>query len=304
MDKTQSNAFNMFESVASTMNSFDTVWAANGVISAIVTNLQSGLSALLGGQQNQTAGSKGVTQTKSQARTILEGTAMAVASAGKAYAVSDNNLVLKETCSLTASGLDKAKDVDLIAICQNLYDAVNPFAASLAPYGATSTSLSALQTAITTFTALTGKPASAIAAVSAATEGIEIEVKAIKTLLNEQLDPLMMQFKTSNPAFYNQYMASRVIHDIGIRHTVTFKGFIYSAGNVALPGALVKLAGAALHEKITGTTGAYEFTRLHTGTYIFQISAAGFVSQTKTIVVTENGTVETNFILVAAAISS
>ena len=298
MDKTQSNAFNMFESVGVTMNTFHSAWTGNAIISAVVTNLQSGVSVLLGEQQSQTTGSKGITQTKAQARTTLEESALAIANAGRAYAVSVNNLVLKGSCNLTASGLSKAKDVDLIAACQNLYDAVNPFATSLASYGATSASRSVLQTSITTFTTLTGQPASAIAAVSAATETIELQVKAIKTLLNEQLDPLMMQFKTSNPTFYKQYTASRVIHDIGVRHTVTFKGFIYSAANVALAGALVKLAGAAPHEKTTGADGFYEFARLHTGTYTLNVSATGYVSQTKTIVVTENSTVETNFTLV------
>ena len=162
MNKTQSNAFNMFESVLSTMNANKSAWNSNVVISGIVGNLQSGITSLLDGEQNQKTGSEGVTQTKTQARISLEGIALGVSDAGKAYAVAETDLVLKAVCNLTSTKLIKAKDVDLIALCQNVYDAASPIVSSLIAYGTTAANVTALQTAITNFTNLSGQPASAM----------------------------------------------------------------------------------------------------------------------------------------------
>ena len=291
----------MFENVLGTMDAYAADWTSNTVISGIVSNLQNGVNALLEGEQDQKAGSIIATEKKTQARTTLEETAVAISNAGKAYAVAANDIDLKGVCRLTVTKLRNAKDVDLIAYCQNLYDSINSSSANLAPYGASVANITALQTAITNFTTLTGKPATAISAVSAATQSIAVQVKNLKTLLNDQLDPLMTQFKTSNVNFYNQYESSRVIHDIGVHHTVILKGFIYGEGSVALAGALVKLTGSAVRQKITEAGGLYNFIRLHTGTYTCTISAPGYVTQTTTITVIQNGTVETNFTLVAVA---
>jgi hypothetical protein len=63
---------------------------------------------------------------------------------------------------------------------------------------------------------------------------------------------------------------------------------------------LVELTGDAKHHKTTDATGHYKFTRLHPGTYTITVSRTGYATQTKTIVVKENGTVDTDFTLVAA----
>ncbi|MHB8261801.1 MAG: carboxypeptidase-like regulatory domain-containing protein [Bacteroidia bacterium] len=49
---------------------------------------------------------------------------------------------------------------------------------------------------------------------------------------------------------------------------------------------------------MTDATGKYRFTRLHPGTYVITISKAGYVTQTKTITVSVNGTYENDFVMV------
>ena len=88
--------------------------------------------------------------------------------------------------------------------------------------------------------------------VSNATLTLTQHFAATNALLKQLLDPLMEQYKTSNPDFYNEYKSVQVIHDIGHRHTVLFLGFIYDNHNHALAGALVKLTGSDRpHKKIT-----------------------------------------------------
>ncbi len=300
MDKNQSNAFNMFKAILVVLNSFPTVWNSNATINAVVIAFQNLVNGLVSSEQNQRTGTVGVTLSKGQTLDALINIALAVADAGYAYAVSVSNMTLKQSCTLGRSTLARAKDVDVIALCQNVHDAVNPFAASLTTYGATSATIINLQNAINAFSSITGQPANARAAVRVATESIATQVTAGKKMLSEQLDPLMTQFKTSQPVFYEQYFAAREISNIGHRKTVILKGIIYTGSNVPIMNADVKLSGIATRKKITGADGVYKMTRLHVGTYTLTVSVTGFITQTKTLTVTQNGTVTTNFVLVAS----
>lgn len=81
----------------------------------------------------------------------------------------------------------------------------------------------------------------------------------------------------------------------------TYTGFIYDNHSHALVGASVNLSGAATHHKTTNATGEYKFTRLHPGSFTITVSASGFVTQTKTVNVTANGTEHIDFTMVAVA---
>ena len=301
MKKNESNAFNMFKAVLVALNSFPTVWNSNATINAVVVvAFQNLIGGLITNDQGQKTGTKGATQTKAQAMDALVTLAVAVADAGYAYAVSVSNMQLKQTCSINKTKLTKAKDVDVIAICQNVHDAVNPFVANLTGYGVTSGTITAYQNTINTFSLLTGQPANAKAVVKVATQNIAQEVSAGKKMLNDQLDLLMTQYKLSNTQFYNQYFGARVINDLAGRKTVILKGGVYTAQHAAINGAEIKLSGNAVKTKFIGLDGLYKLTRLHVGTYTLTVSANGFVTQTKTIVVTKNGTLDTDFVMVAS----
>ena len=152
-----------------------------------------------------------------------------------------------------------------------------------------------------------GAPGLQQSIVAHATITLEQHFTAADALLKNSLDPLMEQYETSNANFYNQYHSARVIHDIGHRKTVMLEGFIYNAAGHAVAGASVSLTptlsqgegGVASHHKITDATGHYKFTRLHIGSFSIKVSAAGYVTQIKTVDATQNGTIDTDFTLVA-----
>jgi len=300
MDKKQSNTFNMFKALLVVFNSFPTVWNSNATINAVIVAFQSLIGGLITDEQNQKTGTKGATQTKAQAMDALVTLAMSVADAGFAYAVSVNNMTLKVACTLKHSQLTRAKDVDVIALCQNVHDATNPFAANLTTYGATAATITALQNAINTFSGITGQPAGAKAAVKVATQTIDQQVRAGKKMLKEQLDPLMTQFKTSSAMFYNQYRAAKEIGNNGHRKTVIFKGGAYTSTSAHAPikGVTIVLSGGAHKIKITGIDGTYKFMKLKPGTYTLTVEATGYVTQTKTITVTSPQIIHADFILI------
>ena len=300
MDRKQINQLNMMDAVDQVMTTYNGTWSGNAAVSGIVATYRSHLSALNLNDALQKTISTGVTLTKEQALAAMVSAAILTCNAGKAYASVAGNTALYAQMKHTKTEITKAANTDADDICQNIHDNLNPYIASMVSYGATAMTQTNLQNTITTYSAMIGKPRAQIAIVRNATLTIEQHFTALNNIFKDQLDGVMAAlYTTTNAPFYNEYVSTRVIVDIGHRHTVILKGFIYDVHNNALAGVLVELTGAAKHKKITDATGKYKFTRLHTGTYTLTISKAGFVTQTKTIVVTENGTIETDFVLVA-----
>jgi len=299
MNKKQSNAFNMFKALTVVFNSFPTVWSSNATVNTAVTAFQTLIGTLLTQEQSQQIGTKGATQTKQQAFDTLLNSVISVADAGYAYAVSTSNMNLKVTCHVKRTDITRSKDVDVIALSQNVHDAVNPYAGSLTTFGATVATITALQNAINSFSTLTGQPAGAKAIVKVATQTIAQQVAAGKKMLKDTIDPLMTQYKISNAIFYNQYYAAKEIGNNGNRKTVIFKGGSYTGTNTPIKNVTITLSGDAHKLKITGIDGTYKFMRLHAGTYTLTIVATGFVTQTKSITVTTPQIIYTDFVLVA-----
>ena len=298
MTREQINQLNMYEGTEQILITNNAIWGSNPVVSAVVTTLTSFINAINATNLVQKTSSIGTTITKQTAKLDMATATIEVANAGKAYAKAIANPVLYDEMNITQSDIIRTADIDAEAICQAVHDNILPFITSTGAYGANSTSLANLQSLITTYNLLMGTTVAKKVTVVTATLTLLQNFNGANGLLKTQLDPLMVQYKTSNPVFYNQYTAAREISDIGHRHTVILTGFVYNSSNVALANATVILSGGATHTKITLATGKYKFTRLHTGTYTLTITATGYTAQTHNFTITTNGTTHTDFVMV------
>ena len=59
------------------------------------------------------------------------------------------------------------------------------------------------------------------------TRDTDLYMRAVKALLNEQLDPLVAKFKTSNANFYNQYTTARFVSGLEHNKAEHLKVFFY-----------------------------------------------------------------------------
>lgn len=300
MNRNQINELNMFDAVEQLLLANAIIWNPNPAMTAAITTFVSHLSAINAHDTVQKTSTKGTTISKKNAKTDMAMAAVAVANAGKAYASATGNPVLFDDMKHTKTEILEASDTDADDICQNIHDNLLPYIANTAAYGATNASLTNLQNLINTYSALIGKPALQKSIITNATLTLVQNFSANNALLKNQLDTLMVQYQISHPSFYNQYKAVRVINDIGHRHSVILHGFIYTSNNEALAGAAVTIIDDKTHKKITNASGEYKLTRLHPGTFTITVSAQGFVTQTKNITVSENGTVNNDFIMLAA----
>src|SRR5579872_6419069 len=118
MNQNQTNTLNMYKAVMQVINTFNSVWSLNAVVSAIITALLAAITQLDAADQAQKTDSKGATQAKNLAKTTMFNLALIHASAGRAYAVSVNNTELKAACNTNKTKLERAKDTDADDICQ------------------------------------------------------------------------------------------------------------------------------------------------------------------------------------------
>ena len=300
MNQYQINHKSMFETVYQTMQSNSAIWSSNSTISAAVAALFGRIGNISNSVTGQLANFTVVTQTKAQAKATLVALTMAHAAGGKGFGASSGNTSLKGICSITKSKLEDMAEDQLGNFCQTIYNAVSPVIGSLVSYGVNSASLLQWSNAITTFEGKLGQPQSARQAAASYTAVIEPMIKDTTTFLEEQLDTLMEQYKTTNTTFYKAYQGSRKLPKNGHRTTVTVTGLI-TLGAAALLKAHVMLVanGQKTRKKITKANGKFKFAKLKPGTYIITVSANGMVAQSKTITVTHAGNVTENFSMTA-----
>jgi len=171
------------------------------------------------------------------------------------------------------------------------------FISSLNGYGVDAATLLSLQSAIGTFMPLVGQPKNARSTAKAFTMAIAQQIKNIQIILQEQLDPLMRQYKTSHQTFHDTYLSDR---KLGIHHqrtTVTIKGLITNAQNQPVKKAHIKLLNTTRKIKITKADGKYHFSRMHPGSFTVEVTAKGYATQTKTITQPTPGIVSMDVVL-------
>ena len=289
----------MYDAVLLTLNSNSSTWSGNSIISAVVTAAQLKVAAINSSQIGQINNSKAFTTNKENLRNNVVALALLHADAGRSYATSTSNTILQQELKITKSKLLYLTDGQLGPYCQNIYNFVNPLVSSLASYGVTAATLAALQSAINVFLASVGKPHSIRSGAKAYTIGIEQQINTLNTLLKEQLDPLLTQYKVSYAIFYNQYLTDRKLPHTGHRTTVTILGQIDAAsGGQPIKNAHVTIATVKPRKKVTKVDGLYKFARLKPGTYVITSVANGYVTQTKTITVNVAQTIIENFFMV------
>jgi len=297
MNQRQINHLSIYGSVVTNLNQNATVYSSNVPFSTVVTNFKSAVTGLSSLQTGQINHSTGITVTKEQAKANLIKLTIDHATAGRAYAAVSGNAALKQNLKISATDLDKLQDAQLAPACQDIYNQISPIIGSLSGYGVNATTLLSFQGAIGTFMPLVGQPKNARSTAKAFTIAIAQQIKNIQTILEEQLDLLMRQYKITNQTFHDAYMLDRKVSSTHHRTTVTIKGIITNAQNQPVKKAHVKLLNTTRITKITKADGKYEFARMHPGSFTIQVIAKGYATQSKTVTQSTPGNVSINISL-------
>jgi hypothetical protein len=154
-----------------------------------------------------------VTLVKRTARESMIVTALEVAGCVFAYAFDQGNADLQAKVNYSETDLLRIRDGEIGPVCQGIHDEAGKIVASLGDYGVDAPLLTDLQDKITAYGGNAGKPRSATGTKKAATTSLDAEIVSTRQVLEAKIDKLAAKFKVSQPDFFNEYTAARVIVD-------------------------------------------------------------------------------------------
>ena len=203
----------MLLAVIGNLQSNQNVWQSNKAFSTSVAAIGSCLAMIKSLVQITSLGTKGVTLTKTTARDTMEEATLVVAGVLGSFASKTGNTELFAKVDLVPSDISRLRDSEVDSFCQGIHDLAEDNLAALADYELVDSDLASLQVKIDAYNVLIGKPRQVRTANSAALKQLKAQLDQVRTILEEQVDGMMLKFKASQPDFFNSYMAARKVVD-------------------------------------------------------------------------------------------
>ena len=218
MTTKQQNKLNMYLAVKAVLDANNSIWQPLAAFADGYAGLNTQIGSIQTLEQSQNLDTSGIAQDKQASKVAMATAAIGIALAVRAYAVKTKNNTLAKEVDFNQSDLTGARDTDAVEDCQNIHDAATTNLAALAAYGVTAAKLTALQTAITAFSGLMGKPRQTIASSKTVTQQLSDAFDATDLVLKEELDNLIGQFADTNAGFVSDYQNARTIVDQSASH--------------------------------------------------------------------------------------
>jgi hypothetical protein len=183
-----------------------------------ILNLQGNISEIERLQMQQSSDLTGATKDKDKLHDQLSETALSIAGAIFAHATDIGNIGLKTKVDFTASDFDNCSQSDFISHCSNVLTEARSLDGQLLEHGIVSERVAEFSDLIEQFKTIVTKPRELVVNRTTITDDIAQVFKNTDALLKEKLDKLMLQYKQSNPDFFQSYQNARSIIDHGLRH--------------------------------------------------------------------------------------
>lgn len=118
---------------------------------------------------------------------------------------------LEETVTVSSADFRRLRLTRRPGLAQQVYDAIAPIVAQLAPYGVTAETLAAHQAAIDLAKAAVTEPRATVTAKRTATETMAKAFAEADDMLESHIDPLVFPLRKTHPEFYAEYRARREV---------------------------------------------------------------------------------------------
>ena len=158
-------------------------------------------------------------EAKQNVRNALVQKAYMIASNISAFAHDTGNDDLKEKTRVSEYGLRELRDAELLTKSRIFCDLAEENIEHLASYGVKPADRSELEQLIEAFLVANRNMGAGKADRSSARTSLTDYFDEVDALLENVIDKLMENFRSSDPEFYHAYRAARVIYDIGGGHS-------------------------------------------------------------------------------------
>ncbi len=238
MNINQEDKFSMYYVVKNTCEKYQTTWTTNAVFAATYNLWVAKIPLIETNRDAQTLETTGITTDKTAKRAAMTEKTLFMENRLQSYANVVNNPELLESIKYSASDLKKARDTDVIGICNTVLAKATTNAAAILAYGVTAAMITELQAAITAYSTTLAKPKAAKSQTKTATENLTKLFKEADELLTKRLDLDIELFKTSKPDFYSQYKTARIIIPTGGGATSVLGSVTHAGSGEPLKGVI------------------------------------------------------------------
>lgn len=218
MTTNQNNKFSMYSAALSVLSAHCDKTVAIPAFATAYQHFDGLVSQIREKDKERFSKTFGKMAVKDEAEDALVMATVLVSSALVAFARAKGNTQLKDTVRIPESTLRHVRANEQLNLAKMVYDLAKGNEKELPAYGVTATMLDDLKARIAAYDAAIRDVASGMAERSGARTAVsDLFVQADETL-KEEVDPLMQMLRVTDPEFYNDYRAARVIKDIGVRH--------------------------------------------------------------------------------------
>ena len=232
----QEDKLSMYYALKGICEKHQPTWVNNAVF-ATTYNLWSGKIPLIEANRDaQIIEITGITTDKTAKRDAMTEKTLFIGNRLQSYANVMGNPELLESINYSASDLKKARDTDVVGICNAVLLKATANATAIAAYGVTAAMITELQAAITAYSTTLARPKVAKSQTKTATENLARLFKEADELLIKRLDLDIELFKTSKPDFYSQYKTARMIISTGGSTTSVIGNVVHAGSSEPLKG--------------------------------------------------------------------
>ncbi|MCF8277141.1 MAG: carboxypeptidase-like regulatory domain-containing protein [Flavobacteriales bacterium] len=237
--------------------------------------LQSNIVAINKQIGSQSTNTSGVAQDKTALRDTLDNMTNSVLQPCKAWAIAIGNNTLAAEFDYPISEIQKIKDDIMQGFCEYRIGLVSANLVAMADYGIDPTIVTSWQDALNVYVAVLESPREAVNARHLHTETLKDLISQTQELLTQQLDPLMIPFRSTNPELYNAYKQARIIINRkgSSGKPITPKpNSIYISGNVSDLNTLAPIENATVSAKSSGTAAFITTTTNADGNFKLELT--------------------------------
>jgi len=294
-------------SVISITEDFQPIWSADQAFTASFNLFKSKIPEISQLHDTQKSVITGVATDKMVKRMAMIDKALFIANRVRSYATVTRNLELLECVKFTRSYLIRAKDADVLSICDNIYAKASLNITNLGVYCVNPSQVAALQASIADFNDTLSKPRVSKIDAKNATLKLKLLFKEMMNILVQRLDLDIIVFKETNPDFYEKYHIAREIVSRGINTSAILAfakdktttqplqhvSFTFTPGNNG-SNTMTSPNGHALINKKTAKKGRFRVTSMPAGAYTVAITKLGYKQQSITVYIIHNETTAIN----------
>ena len=288
----QEDKLSMFYGVKGTCEKYQSTWTTNALFAATYNIWAAKLPLIEQNRDAQTIETTGVTTDKKGKRAVMTEKTLFMSNRLQSFGNTTGNAEILESVQYSASYLNKARDTDVIGICNAVLSRAVANATALTAYGVTAAMITDLQASITAYSATLAKPQNAKAQTKTATENLTKLFKEAEDLLVKRMDLDIELFKVNKPDFYSQYKTARIIISTkGSKIAVMGSAVMAETGEpikgvtfsfAVENGSMLKSASVASVETVvkkSAEKGNFRISNMPEGTYTVTVKKIGYKDQ-------------------------